>query len=253
VRLFLFIFCLVVLLSRVSLAGEWTLKTSTRKNTRSQHVTHLVKELGGVSRVTLHLVKFDRKTCVLRVVDLPPEYNSVGDAARGEGALAAVNGGYFQENFKPLGLVVSEGRVLQPLARTKLLSGLLVVSKGSAQLLRVGEFRQTDAVTDAVQAGPFLIDHGKVVPGLNSSRAAERTVLLADKQGVAALLVCDPVSLAQMAEILATPGLFPELKIDRALNLDGGSSTALWVDAEPWPFVQSEWKRVRNAVLLVGK
>lgn len=42
-----------------------------------------------------------------------------------------------------------------------------------------------------------------------------------------ALLATQPVTLAVLAGILATPGLLPELKIARALNLDGGSSTAL--------------------------
>jgi len=39
------------------------------------------------------------------------------------------------------------------------------------------------------------------------------------------------------------------LEIDRALNLDGGSSTALWVK-EP-PLSRPEWKPVRNAVAVV--
>ena len=253
-REFLFTLCLVLLLSRISVAGEWTLESSETQTAKSPHVSHVVKRLGGISRVTLHLVTFDRKKCGLRVVNLPPKYDSVADAARGEGAAAAaVNGGYFQDNFEPLGLVISGEKELKPLVRAKLLSGLLVVTKGSAQLLRIGEFRQTPKVSEALQAGPFLIDHGKVVPGLNSSRAAERTVLLADKRGVTALLISSHVSLAQMAEILATSALFPELKIDRALNLDGGSSTSLWVNAEPKPFSHPEWKRVRNAVLLVEK
>lgn len=224
-----------------------------RKPPKCRTLPTYLKRLGGISRVTLHLVTFDRKKCGLRVVDLPPKYDSVASAARGERAMAAVNGGYFQESFEPLGLVITEGRELKPLVRAKLLSGLLVVTKGSAQLQRIAEFHQTPKVSEAVQAGPFLIDHGKVVPGLNSSRAAERTVLLADKRGVAALLICSHVTLAQMAEILASPTLFPELSIDRALNLDGGSSTSLWVNAAPDPFSRSEWKRVRNAVLLVEK
>ena len=87
--------------------------------------------------------------------------------------------------------------------------------------------------------------------GLNAKRRAERTVLLADRQGVAALLTTAPVTLAELGQILATPGMFGDLKIDRALNLDGGSSTALWVAADG--FSRPEWKPVRNAVAVTPR
>jgi exopolysaccharide biosynthesis protein len=91
------------------------------------------------------------------------------------------------------------------------------------------------------------------VAGLNATRPAERTVILAGKQGAFALMITDPVSLADLAQILTIPELFPGVKIERALNLDGGSSTALWVDADPEPFSKPEWKQVRNAVAIMAK
>jgi exopolysaccharide biosynthesis protein len=60
------------------------------------------------------------------------------------------------------------------------------------------------------------------------------------------------VSLAEMAAILATPEIFSDAKIVRALNLDGGSSTALWVRGTP-PFYQREWKGVRNYLGIVPR
>ena len=56
-----------------------------------------------------------------------------------------------------------------------------------------------------------------------------------------------------MAELLSTPTLFGEWdKSSRALNLDGGSSTALWVRSEP-VFYEREWKSVRNYLAIVPK
>jgi hypothetical protein len=54
------------------------------------------------------------------------------------------------------------------------------------------------------------------------------------------------VTLAQLAKILATAGITPDLKVQRALNLDGGSSSAFWFAGEREPFSISEQKTVRN-------
>ncbi len=235
--------------------AAWILESSTSLSTRSPAVRHELKTVADGRAVKLHLVKFDRRQLTLRVIDLRPEM-SVAAAVQSQGGLAGVNGGYFKPDGSPLGLVISGGMKIHALEHSKILSGVLVVTAHGASLLRTAEFRQSSRMAnrkEALQAGPFLVDHGIAVAGLNATRAAERTVLLADKQGVAALLISQPVTLAEMARILVTPGIFPELTIDRALNLDGGSSTALWVDAQPEAFSHPEWKPVRNAVALVPK
>lgn len=212
----------------------------------SPAVTH--RQIPGP--VEMHLVRFDRARATLRVIDLAAG-QTVAQAARANGALAGVNGGYFKPDHTPLGLVMSQGVVLHPQESAKILTGVLSVTSRGASLLRSEEFKLGRRVWEALQAGPFLVDHGAAVAGLNATRRAERTVLLADRQGVAALLTTGPVTLAQLGQLLATPGTLGDLKIDRALNLDGGSSTALWVAADG--FSRPEWKPVRNAVAVVPR
>jgi exopolysaccharide biosynthesis protein len=55
-----------------------------------------------------------------------------------------------------------------------------------------------------------------------------------------------------MADLLGTPSVFPEGKIIRAMNLDGGTSTALWVRGSP-AFYAREWKSVRNYLAIVPR
>ena len=105
----------------------------------------------------------------------------------------------------------------------------------------------------ALQAGPFLVDRGKPVAGLNAGRSARRTVIVADAKGVRALVVLSPVTLAEAGQILVTPKLFGDLVVTRALNLDGGSSTALWVRTKAAPFYLREFKSVRNYVAIVPR
>jgi exopolysaccharide biosynthesis protein len=199
--------------------------------------------------VALHVVRIDRSRTALRVIDLAPGA-TVAEGVRERGALAGVNGGYFQPDRTPLGLMIADGKTIHPLEQSKILTGVLAITPHGSSLLRNAEFRPGHSLREALQAGPFLVDHGQAVGGLNGVRRAERTVLLADRRGVAALLTTGPVTLAELASLLAEPGLVGGLEIDRALNLDGGSSTALWVKGEP-PLSRPEWKPVRNAVAVV--
>ena len=203
--------------------------------------------------VELHIVTFHGKAHAFAVMDNPEGAFDLGSAAAKRGALAAVNGGYFHPDRTPLGLLVRQGRTIHPLERAKLLSGLVVVTMDRIALLRTAEFRASANVREALQAGPFLVDGGKAVAGLNDTRSAARTVVFADGAGRFGMLICKSATLAETARILATPGLLPSGKIARALNLDGGSSTALWVKREPAPFYSREWKGVRNYLAVVPR
>ena len=207
----------------------------------------------GERSVELHIVTFRAKAHTFAVMDNPEGVFDLGSASAKRGALAAVNGGYFHPDRMPLGLVVRQGATLHPLERAKLLGGLVVVKKDRIALVRTAEFRASADVREALQAGPFLVDAGKAVPGLNDTRRAARTVVFAGDAGIFGVLICKSATLAETARMLATPGSFPGSHIDRALNLDGGSSTALWVKGEPSPFYSREWKGVRNYLAIVPR
>ena len=203
-------------------------------------------------KVELHVVSFSAAEHTVVVMDNPQGELTLATAARKRGVLAAVNGGYFHRDRTPLGLVIRDGRTLHRFERAKLLSGLVVVSGGRVSLQRASEFKQTAAVRDALQAGPFLVDKGRAVVGLNADRSAARTVIFqgaGDRRGFA---VTRAVTLAQMGAILATTGLATDAAITRALNLDGGSSTGLWVRSDP-EFYLREIKDVRNYLGIVAR
>ena len=205
------------------------------------------------NRVEMHIVSFSAKTHTFAVMDNSEGAFDLGSAAVKRGALAAVNGGYFHPDRTPLGLLVRQGATIHPLERAKLLSGIIVATKDRIALLRTAEFKASANVREALQAGPFLVDGGKAVAGLNDTRSAARTVVFADGAGGFGMLICKSATLAETARILATPGLLSAGKITRALNLDGGSSTALWVKREPAPFYSREWKGVRDYLAVVPR
>ena len=241
---------LVLLTVLAPLRADWNFSAATPLPAPAG-IEFVRRSAGG--RVELHLVSFHAKTHTFAVMDNPAGAFDLGSAAVKRDALAAANGGYFHPDRTPLGLLVRQGATIHPLERAKLLSGLVVVTKDRIALLRTAEFKASANVREALQAGPFLVDGGKAVAGLNDTRGAARTVVFTDGAGRFGLLICKSATLAETARILAAPGLLPAGKITRALNLDGGSSTALWVKQEPAPFYAREWKGVRNYLAVVPR
>lgn len=233
------------------LKAEWRLETSQCVGATDSPAVFCRKIVSGDRAVELRVVSFDKKKCTLKVIDNPDCRENLADAMEKSGCLAGVNGNYFQSDRTPIGLVISNGRTLHPMERAKLLTGLIVVAHGRVSLLRTSEHHPSDKIDQALQSGPFLVDRGMEVRGLNDSRRADRTVVLSDGHGHCALLVCGPVSLAEMARILCIPGLTGEMQVVRALNLDGGSSTAIWVKNPS--YYRRELKPVRNFLGVILK
>ena len=218
-----------------------------------EHRRIVLTESETDEQATLDLALFPTKSATLRVIDNPAGADNLAAVMRRENCLAGVNGGYFDSEDKPLGLLISGGNVVAPLRKARLLSGVMIVSNGRIQLLRVAEYSPKRKATAALQCGPFLVDRGQPVPGLNDTRSARRTFIVTSGSDRAAIGFCSDVTLAQLGKILATPGIASDLKVQRALNLDGGSSSAFWFAGERGPFSISEQKRVRNFVAVVAR
>jgi hypothetical protein len=249
VRHFITLFA-ILLLFPSGVFAEWTLVTN-RSQPAPEGLDFTQREVSdGGQRATLWIVSFHPKKHTFVVMDNPDGAFDLGSAAEKRGVLAGVNGGYFHPDRTPLGLVIRKGQQIHGLERAKLLSGITSVSPAGVAIQRTTAFKASPAVRDALQAGPFLVEAGKPIAGLNATRAAARTVVFQDAKGRVGFLIAKSPSLAGMAEILSTPGIFPEGRITRALNLDGGSSTALWVGNSP-PFYHREWKGVRNYLGIV--
>jgi uncharacterized protein YigE (DUF2233 family) len=253
---------LAMILPSFPACAEWKLANSETLPAPGDGVTHICQTLRaseafGGRQATLHFVGFKAHKHSLKVFDQGLTGRStLGDVMQQNRCLAGVNGGYFQPDFEPVGMLVSDGRIIRGPQHAKLLSGALVVTTNHIKLLRSTDPLPGKNAQHALQAGPFLVDGGKTVPGLNDARNARRTVILTDGKGDWALVSSSALTLAEIGLILAEPSLLPHnLKVDRALNLDGGSSTSLWV-AKPGgasPFYISEFGIVRDFVGIVPR
>ena len=180
------------------------------------------------------------------MIDNPGGSENLVDAMERENFIAGVNGGYFDTQFRPLGLRVIDGTTRSPFIRARLLTGVLCASSGRIEISRLSEFSQKKKCDAAIECGPFLIDGGMPVRGLDQSRRARRTFVAVTRTGTAILGVSSDLSLAKLASVLTA---LPEFRIWRALNLDGGSSTAFWFrKKDGGAFSIQEEKSVRDFV-----
>ncbi|HEY2614236.1 MAG TPA: phosphodiester glycosidase family protein [Chthoniobacterales bacterium] len=248
---------LLLLVCAPSARAEWKILSCATEANGPAGVVHLrtITEDAEIGEhAELHLAAFHSRTATLRVIDRPkyPEAD-LAQVMRAERCIAGVNGGYFDAANEPIGLRINDGRMIAPLRRARLLSGMMLASDGRVQLLRVAEYNPKRKAIAALQCGPFLVDGGKPVAGLDPTRSARRTFILAGGADRAAIGICSEVTLAQLGEILAAPGVAGELKVQRALNLDGGSSSGFWFVGEHGGFSISEEKSVRDFVAVVAK
>lgn len=217
-----------------------------------------------VSGIMFEGVAFDARLHQLKVVDQGggpgTRFADAEAAARSAGGLAAVNGGFFTPEGKPLGMVVSEGK---PAGfwntASSLGSGIWCEdSDGHGAIRRreaIGRSRAA-GMRELLQAGPMLVENAASVTGLDAEKTSARTVIAWDGGTRWWIGRTPPCSLADLARALATgqPAGWP---VRAALNLDGGRSADLWISNSVAGGPVSRrpvWNRpVRNFVVLTPR
>jgi hypothetical protein len=221
---------------------------------------HTAERSSDGRSVTAQLVFFTSPAYRLEVVDLgggaEPAYPSLAAAFRANGCVAGVNGGFFHPDWRPLGLVIAGGRRINRFESSKLLSGVLYSDGRGTHIERRARFGDHAGIEALLQSGPYLVEHGRAVRGLSRSNPRRRTFVATDWRGHWALgATTTQLTLAELAEVLTSPGALTPWPVDRALNLDGGSSTGFFFDRGPdaAPVQLQPWKRVRNLLGVKGR
>jgi uncharacterized protein YigE (DUF2233 family) len=207
--------------------------------------------------VDLRFITFTSKRCGIRILDQasPGSAKGMDAAARGVNAIGAINGGFFDKQFQPMGLYVVDGQRSGSLSRSSLLGGVLLQRGGKLQLVWRDEYQEgATGVTQLLQTGPRLVNGGKAVQGLDTKASRPRSFILTDGAGQWAIGVARYCTLAELAQILSTAELLPQFKVARALNFDGGRSTGLWaLQADGSTLYESPMTTVRNYIAIVPK
>jgi exopolysaccharide biosynthesis protein len=246
-----------LLIAAAPVCGQWIEKSSSVETSSTAGLVHkhieVENDSGDSAQIDLVLTGSGKSDLSLRLVDNPGGSLDLAEAMSQNGCVAGVNGGYFDPEFQPMGLRVANGKVVRPVRRARLLTGIVVSGPGFMKILRINEYSPKAKINTAVQCGPLLVDAGHSVKGLEQTRVARRTVVVAGS-GAFGFGILSHVTLAEAAAILSVIHLGESGKVTRALNLDGGSSTAFWFKrANGGVISESEAKTVRDFVGLAPK
>ncbi len=246
---------LVLLASIVTSSAEWKVTGAGElgKLPGGGSVRRAELSDNGVSALLTAIV-FPSKSYSLSVLDSRfPGCTKLDSSLAKAGCVAGVNGSYFQADFRPVGLMVADGREIQPFAKAKLLAGVLAVRGKRLEIVRSSKFANSSDLRQAIQCGPMLVEGEQPTAGLNGERSARRTVVATDGHGRWALIYLTSVTLADAARVLTIPGVLGDWNPATALNLDGGSSSGLWAATSPEPISLSELGHVRNYIGIVPR
>lgn len=173
--------------------------------------------------------------------------------------IVATNGGFYRPDFTPAGLFIDKGKVVHSVVHDGLLKTCIAINKKEKMSLET----HVDACSHAfyaMQTGPLLVSNGKIneeVEALEQRFAHmkdfflphKRTVLASAENGTIIAITTSSTTLSDIAKILQDfPQAFGVNKIKIAIDLDGGSSTGMYVRFADQPFYYPEFKHVKTFV-----
>jgi uncharacterized protein YigE (DUF2233 family) len=178
--------------------------------------------------VEAHVFRADPRIVHMTVLDARRGERNVARVAllREESqAYLVVNGGFFDEKAKPLGLVVGDGRQTSPLRKVD--QGVFVISMGKPTIVHSRD-PLPSPIDAAIQSGPRLVVDGRALQ-LKPQVSRRSSLCLPGDGTVMVVVVPRPVSLPDLARSLVRQPADGGLGCWSALNLDGGPSTQLSV------------------------
>ena len=178
---------------------------------------------------TVTIARFNLHDVHLSIGYQPNQPLSLHNWMQQANALAIINGGFFNAKNQAVALLVSNGQSYG--TSYSGFGGMLSVdNQGNVSLrsLRDQPYDpDNEQLEQATQASPMLIIAGQRTQFQADASARRWSVIAVDKQGRLLLIVSPSMafSLDELADFLASS----DLSLQTAMNLDGGSSTGLYV------------------------
>ncbi len=184
-------------------------------------------------RVTL--ARVDPAAVRFRVLYDPEAPASIQGWAARSGADLVINAGYFTEEHTTIGLTISEGDTHG--ASYGDYAGMFAVTtddRVNVRWLRISPYQPAESLRAAVQSFPILVKPGGVLgfdAEADDGRASRRSVVGQDAGGRILFAVAPggAFTLHDLSRWMSRS----DLGLDIAINLDGGTSSGLWVRGGP--------------------
>lgn len=196
----------------------------------------------------IHVFRIDlthNKLDLITAKKLSLKNASVNQFAEHSKALISINGGFFDREFKPLGLRINNQQLESPL---KYISwwGVFYTKNHKAHITNAQGFNTDSNINFAVQSGPRLIVNGSI-PSLKPG-IADRTALGITADGKVIILVStnSAMTTRELAKLLKKS----PLSCRDAINLDGGSSSQLFAHINSFRLNVHGFSNVSDAIIV---
>ncbi len=187
--------------------------------------------------IDLKLLRFDTGLVIpriLRAAQLQLKSANVKTFAEKNGALATINGSYFDTEGKPLAFLKIASQAINPrIAKNSLYTGVFSI-KDHQPLISQRDVFLPERADEGLQSGPLLLLRGtsQTVTGI-PSRASRRALIGIDQEQRLVIAVADSLlgglHWLELQEIFSAAPW--QIQVTDLLNLDGGGSAQLYVKA----------------------
>lgn len=166
---------------------------------------------------------------VARATEFGSKTSDVKTLCQATKGIVCINANFFDEQYRPLGLIIEKGIVLQKLHRGgNTLTGIIQQTRDSISIVNRLDF-YPGKILEAVQAGPRLIARGQPVQGLREGNVSlRRSGICVDPDKRLILFALTSSFFGPSVADLQKTLLRRDIACWDALNLDGGSSTQLY-------------------------
>ncbi len=181
--------------------------------------------------LTVYTFQFDPAQVSMRLLfpDKPGTLAEVRDMKGCAEAEVCVNGSFFTESNRAIGLLVSAGQQVQGVKNISW--GVFWIGKdGKAHIQRRKDYEESVSLSDvdfAVQSGPTVMWDGTIREDLGRGLARRVAVGIGPGQWVSVLVFPWPISLPEMARFARD-----RLQVSTLMNLDGGGSVQAYVPGD---------------------
>ena len=208
--------------------GSDTLDTWTQTQPGVELRREHWKSAGG-NEDTVTITRFDTKKVHLSIGYQPDQPLQLKDWMKQSNAIAIINGGYFDQQNRATALLISDGQVHGSSYQD--CCGMLAAdSAGNVTIQSLHDQPYdpgTQQLQQATQSRPMLIMAGKRTQFQETAAASPRSVVAMDNQGRLLFIVspAQAFSVDELADLLQQS----DLSLKTALNMDGGTSTGLYL------------------------
>lgn len=239
-----FTFILFCFLSACSYAAQWQ-----KLDNGIQYLEWSNEHYPPWARI--HIFKIDLKSNQFELLTASKLNKSLAWAnefAQYDQGLIAINGGFFDKSFKPIGLRINQSETLSPF---KPISwwGVFYIENQAAHLVSSKDYDPKKTISFAIQSGPRLLVNHHMMP--LKEDYAQRSALGITPNGSIILLVTEHLAMTttELAKIMQSP----PLNCCDALNLDGGSSSQMEVHIDEFIKNIQGFTPVSDAIIVKHK